>query len=97
MLAVTKKIKTGSQTIEALLFPLQGKNLIVLRGSRGYVMCGYLNTSVARKCNDAAVKITGVATIADALRARVHSLTPAARRLGIKKGDIIKDILALIA
>ena len=97
MSVIIKKIKVGSRIIEALYLPLQAKNLIVLRGSRGYVMCGYLNLSIARKFSDAAVKITGVATIEDALRAPVHSLTPAARRLGIKKGDSIKDILALIA
>jgi uncharacterized protein YunC (DUF1805 family) len=43
------------------------------------------------------VKITGVAGINDALGAKVHSLTTYAKKLGIKKGSSVKDILKLIA
>ena len=42
-----KKIKIGRKYIEAFLINLQSKNLILLRGSRGYVMCGYLNMKAA--------------------------------------------------
>jgi len=93
----SKKSKPGKKSIEALLIPLASKNLIVLRGSRGYVMCGYLNLRVAQKFNDAAVKIVGVSSIKDALNAKVHSCTSAARKLGIYKGQPIKEVLKIIS
>ena len=93
----SKRVKSGKKSIEALLIPLASKNLIILRGSRGYVMCGYLNLRVAQKFNDVAIKIVGVSSIKDALQASVHSCTSAARKLGIHKGQSIKEALNLIA
>ncbi|MBU1113206.1 MAG: DUF1805 domain-containing protein [Candidatus Omnitrophica bacterium] len=93
----SQTIKAGKKKIRAFSLNLGKNNLIVLLGRRGYCMCGYLNLGVARKFADAAVKITGVSSIQDALKARVHSLTPAAKRLGLKKGQAIKDVLKIIA
>lgn len=76
---------------------LQRKNLILLRGAKGYVMCGYLNLMAAEKFKDAAVKITGVSTIEEALNGSVHSLSHPARKLGIYKGQPIKEVLKIIA
>jgi len=76
---------------------LAAKRLIVLRGRRGYVMCGYLNLQAAQKLRDAAVKITGVSTIEEALEAKVLACTTCARRLGIYPGQPIKETLKLIA
>ncbi len=92
-----KKIRIGKNNIEALLLNLSSKNLIVLRGRKGYIMCGYLNLKAAEKFNDAAVKITGVSTIEGALRARVRSVTKEAGRLGIHKGQAVREVLKIIA
>ncbi len=94
---VSRKIKAGKKNIQAVLIKLTNKNLIVLCGSRGYVMCGYLNLVAANKFKDVAVKITGVATIPEALKAKAHSVSLAAKKMGIKKGDPIKDVLKIIA
>ncbi len=83
--------------VEALAFSLTDKNLIVLRGSRGYIMCGYLNLEAAEKFNDVAVKITGVSTIDDAMNARVVACTSAAKDLGIAVGQPIQGVLRIIA
>ncbi len=92
-----RKIKVGSKTVEALAMTLLSKNLVLLRGSKGYIMCGYLNMRAAGKFKDAAVKITGVSTIEDALRATVDSCTLPARRLGVFKGQPVLEALRLIA
>lgn len=91
-----KKIKIGKKYIIGLILPLQKKKLIVLRGQKGYVMCGYINLRTAEKFNDAAIKITGVSAFKDVFKARIHSCTSGAKKLGIKKGDAIRDILKLI-
>jgi len=94
---ISRKIKVGKKYIQAILIKLSSKNLIVLRGSKGYIMCGYLNLAAANKFKEVAVKITGVTTIAEAFKAKVHSATYAAEKLGITKGDPIKDVLKIIA
>lgn len=92
-----KKIKIDNKYIEAILIRLARKNLIVLKGHRGYVMCGYLNLQAAQKFKDAAVKITGVSTLGQAMKAHVSGCTHAARKLGIYKGQPIREVLKIIA
>jgi uncharacterized protein YunC (DUF1805 family) len=92
-----KEIKVGDKKIEAILMPLLEKNLIVLRGKKGYIMCGYLNLEAAEKFDEVAVKITGVSTIDDALRTSVHSCSSQATKLGIHPGQPIQEVLSLIA
>lgn len=92
-----KKIKVGKKYIQALSVNLFKRNLVLLRGSKGYVMCGYLNLAVAKKFNDLAVKIVGVDTIEEAIRAKVHSCSRPALKIGIYKGQPIKDVLKIIA
>lgn len=94
---IYREIGIGKKCIEAFLVRLFDKNLIILKGSKGYVMCGYLNLKVAEKFKDAAVKITGVSTIKQALQATVYSRTSLAGRLGIYKGQPIRETLKIIA
>lgn len=92
-----KKIKAGKNYVEAFLIKLLSKNLIFMRGRKGYIMCGYLNLKAAEKFKDVAVKITGVSTIKEALKAAVHSSTKAAAKLGIYKDQPVKEVLKIIA
>ena len=59
-------------------------------------MCGYLNLKAAQKFGDVAVKIVGVSNIEDALKTTVHSCTSAAKKLGISKGQPVREALKLI-
>jgi len=93
----TKNIDIDGRSVEALCMKLQEKNLIVLRGAKGYIMCGYLNMDAANKFNEAAVKITGVTSIDDALKASAAEVSVAAAALGAKPGQAVKEILGLIA
>lgn len=92
-----KKIKVGKKYVQAVLIKLLAKNFILLKGSRGYIMCGYLDLKAAGKFNDAAIKIVGVSTIGEALAAKVHSCSSAARKLGIYKNQPVKEVLEIIA
>ena len=90
-------MRKKTKFIEAISIPLLKKNLILLRGSKGYVMCGYLNLRVAEKFKDVAIKIVGVKSIREALNAKVHSCTSSASKLGIYKGQPIKEALKLLS
>ena len=93
----TQKIQVGDKAIEGVSLKLQEKTLVVLRGDKGYVMCGYLNLEAANKFNEVAVVVTGVSSVEDALNSTVVSCSQAASNLGIVSGQPIKDILKLIA
>jgi uncharacterized protein YunC (DUF1805 family) len=91
-----KKIKIGKKRISAYCILLQAKKFIVLRGEKGYIMCGYLNLSVANRFGDVAVKITGVSTIDEALKAKVQGVSRAAEKIGIYKGQPVRKVLSII-
>ncbi len=93
-----RRIKIGKgQYIDVYLICLQRKNLILLKGRKGYIMCGYINLAVAEKFKDAAIKIIGVASIKEALKTKVHSCTSFARRLGVYKEQPVGEALEIIA
>lgn len=92
-----RKIRVGKRYIEAVLIKLLSKNFILLKGKKGYIMCGYLNLNVAEKFKDAAIKITGISSIKQALEAKVSGLTRSAKRLGIYKGQPVRDVIRIIA
>jgi len=92
-----KKIKIGEKYIQVLSLKLSSKTLIVLSGKKGYIMCGYLDMKVANKFKDVAVKIVGVSNIKQALNSCVYSVSKAAKKLGIRKGQAIKDVLKIIS
>ena len=91
-----KKIKAGRKFIDAFRIKLAAKSLILLKCSKGYIMCGYLDLAVAEKFNDAAVRITGVSTIDEALKTTVSSCTSQARKLGIREGQPIKEVIKIL-
>jgi uncharacterized protein YunC (DUF1805 family) len=92
-----KKIKVGRHHIEAFSAKLLSKSFVLLKGRKGYVMCGYLNIKTAEKFNDPAAMVTGVATIEDALKAQVCACTRSAQRLGIYKGQPVREALMIFA
>jgi len=93
---VQRKIKVGKKYAQALKCPLGTKNLIVIKGKSGYIACGYIDLSIAAKFNEVAVKISGVSNIKEALSAQVDSCTVNAKKMGIYKGQPIKDVLKII-
>ena len=92
-----KKIKIGKKWIQGYCIPLQKKNFILLRGAKGYVMCGYLDLNTANMCADVAVRISGVSTLKEALQSEVQDVSLAAKRIGIYEGQPVKDVLKILA
>jgi uncharacterized protein YunC (DUF1805 family) len=97
MNASVKKIKIGTKFVFGLVVPLGKKNLVIIRGSKGYLMCGYLDLRTGEKLKEVAVKIKGVSGIEDTLKSRVFSCTSSAKKIGIYKNQPITDVLKIIA
>ncbi|OQX84316.1 MAG: hypothetical protein B6D53_00230 [Candidatus Omnitrophica bacterium 4484_49] len=93
---VYRRIKVGEKELDAFRIKLASKSLIVIVGNKGYIMCGYLDMAVADKFKDVAVRVSGVDTISQVLRAKVESCSKNAHRLGIYKGQPITEVIEII-
>ena len=67
--------------------------LILVRGRKGFVMCGYLDIGVAEKLGLKAARVTGVGCVEDLLEKEIAEVTSRAREAGIKEGVKVKDVI----
>ncbi len=70
--------------------------LLLIKGSRGFIMCGYLNISVADKLGLVAARVVGVRTIEEMLEKNIVEVTAKAKELGIKEGMKVREALKLL-
>ncbi|EQD44567.1 protein containing DUF1805 [mine drainage metagenome] len=66
----------------------------MLKGKKGYVMCGYLNMETAEKLGDIAVRVKGVKDAETILESQVEAVSTRAHELGIEVGMPIKSIIS---
>lgn len=92
-----KKIRVGNRYVEGFSTPLLTKSFVLLKGKKGYLMCGYLNLKAAEKFHDVAAMVVGVSDLEGALNATIHDCTSFAKRLGIYKGQPVKEALKILA
>lgn len=62
------------------------KPLLLLKGSKGWLGCGYFNAETCNKTGEACAIVTGVATYDDMLAAEIKAVSDAAKSLGISVG-----------
>ncbi|MEM0380609.1 MAG: DUF1805 domain-containing protein [Desulfurococcaceae archaeon] len=67
--------------------------LVLIRGSRGFVMCGYLDIDTAEKLGAIAVKVRGVKNVEEMLEKEICEVTSKARDIGFNTGVKVKDII----
>ncbi len=70
--------------------------LIILRGDKGFIMCGYLDIKVAEKLGLVAARITGVKNVEEALDKTINEATSKAIEQGIKPGMKVREILKIL-
>lgn len=70
--------------------------LVFISGSKGFIMCGYLNLETAEKKNNIAAIATGIKNIEDMLKTKIIAATSAARKAGIKEGMPVEQALEII-
>jgi len=76
-----------------LRFEMQKYPLLVIRAEKGFLMCGYLNVGAAETLGDTAVRVKGVQSFEDMLKAQVVEATQLARELGIIPGITGREAL----
>lgn len=60
--------------------------LLIIKGSKGLLACGYINAETCNKTNEACAIVSGVKTHDDMLAAEVKIVSKKAEELGIKVG-----------
>jgi uncharacterized protein YunC (DUF1805 family) len=76
---------------------LPNADFLLILGSKGYIMCGYLNMATAEKKGDAAAMVTGVSSFADVLAAKIAAVSSKGKELGITEGMTGKDALVILS
>ena len=70
--------------------------LLLIKGKKGFVMCGYLNLDIAEKLGAYAAIVTGVNTFEDVLNSKIKEATTQAKKLGVEPGKIVKDVIEFL-
>ena len=93
-----EKIEVGGKTFHGMksTLPENAPPLLLIKGAKGYVMCGYLNIEAAEKFGSAAAIVSGVKTFDDVLNAPIKAATTKAKALGLEPGKIVKDVIAAL-
>lgn len=88
------KIEIAGKTFHGMKSTLpDAPPLILIKGSKGFVMCGYLNIESAEKLGVIAAMVSGVKTFEDVLNAQIKASTSKAKLLGLEPGKIVKDVI----
>lgn len=71
--------------------------LLLIKGEKGFVMCGYLNIDVAERLGAAAAIVSGVNSFEDVLNAEIKAATSKAEALGLEPGNVVRTVLGRLA
>jgi len=89
---------TGENELETRGFEIEGSlcmgmrfkigkaQLLVIKGRKGYLACGYVDAKKSEELGDAAAFATGVSSFDELLSARISVATSAAKKLGVREG-----------
>jgi uncharacterized protein YunC (DUF1805 family) len=70
--------------------------LLILKGSKGLLACGYLNVETFNKTGEVAAIVTGVKTFEDMTNAAVAKVSQGGEQLGLRVGMTGAQALELI-
>jgi uncharacterized protein YunC (DUF1805 family) len=82
-------------SFETLHFGLN-KPLLIIKGTQGFLACGYINVDTCNVTEDACAIVKGVSSFDDMKKATVVAVSVAAANLGIKVGDSGEQALNLL-
>ncbi|RLI95580.1 MAG: DUF1805 domain-containing protein [Candidatus Altiarchaeales archaeon] len=87
----------GIDSAAGVTVRLPNKNLVLIIGKKGFIMCGYLDIETAERFDDVACIVTDVSTVDDILNAKIKAVTSNARSLGIREGMSGREALKIIS
>lgn len=82
----TSDIAINGKKAVGIEIDLPGAPLVLAKGAKGFVMCGYLDLHTADRVNAPAAIVRGVQTVDDLLKAPLVAVSAAATNMGVKPG-----------
>ena len=73
-----------------------GRPLLIVKGSKGFLACGYINVDVCNKTGEACAIVSGVKTHDDMLEKELKAVSRKAEELGLKVGMKGSEALDLL-
>lgn len=97
-----KEIIVKGIKYEGIEIPLPKTTLLIIKGSKGFIMCGALNVEVYNspqmlERNVLCASVRGVKSFDDMLNANIYDLTKGLKALGAYKGMRVDEALAFIS
>ncbi len=89
-----ERIKIDGRIFLGVKVNMPNAPLLLIKGTRGFAMCGYLNPEAADKLGDAALIVSGVSSFEEMLNARIKWASEKAKDLGVQEGMPLKDELS---
>lgn len=70
--------------------------LLIIKGSKGFLACGYVNVETCNKTDEACAIVSGVKTHDDMLNTEIKFVSNKAQELGIKEGMASSEAIELM-
>ncbi|MGC8546565.1 MAG: YunC family protein [Thermoplasmata archaeon] len=81
-----KNITIEGKVYQGIKVDMDPAPLVMIKGEKGFLMCGYLNMEAADKLGAKAVSTSGIKTFDDLLNKEVSKISQKAREAGIREG-----------
>ncbi len=91
------QVTIDGKTFRYVDFPTPKTRLLVIRGGKGILGCGYFNMNVAEKLDEALAMVRGVQSVEDMLEAEVSKVSPAAQAMGVNPGMAGRRAMQIMA
>ena len=91
-----EKVRIDNQDFEGVEIPTPTANILMIKGQKGFLGCGYFDIETANKLNEPVAIVTGVKTYDDMLEAKVIKVSQSAQELGVKLDLTGKEALLLL-
>lgn len=92
-----EKIVIDGRNFDGVAVATANTKVLLIRGGRGLLGCGYFSLATAEKVGDALAVVSGVGSFDDMLSAQVRGVSPAAAELGVRCGMSGREALLLMA
>ncbi len=92
-----EKLSIGACEFEAYRIPTVSSAILFIKGTKGFLACGYFNIETADKLGEVVAIVTGVKNFDDMLKAEVRKVSATAAAAGIKTGMSGREALEMMA
>lgn len=91
-------IEVDGKSFLGLKVELEGlPPLVLIKGEKGFVMCGYLNIEAAERLGATAAVVSGVNSFDDVLNAEIRLSTTKAKEIGLVPGEVVRTVIGALA